>query len=556
MTKKIWRIKELNSQAQELAKKYNLPCYLVQVLINRDIAERDFGLFLNSSQADFHDPNLLPDIQKAVERIKLASHNKEKVLVFGDYDVDGITSLVIFNEYAKNFPESFSFYIPHRIKDGYGLNREAILRAKEERISLILAFDCGTNGYDEVKLAQSLGIDVVVVDHHLLKGDQGLSCALVNPKRNDSEYPFSELSTGALSFKLLQLLVGKDCHEVLDLVALSLICDVVPLNGENRILLKEGLRVLKLSQRSAIIALCKVSGIKQRNIDTFHVGYILGPRINASGRVAHANDSFKLFLTENQEEAFKLATKLSEYNKLRKNIETQILKEAEQHLQNSYLEHSAIVVSGDNWHQGVLGIVASRLADKYRKPTFVISFDQEVGKGSARSIHSVHLLEMLDQCADSLIGYGGHRKAAGVHIAKAELENFRDKISTLIEESLSPEDFIPVLDIDAKLNFCDISIELAESLENLKPYGEGNSAGQFFSSNIFKKSVPKRIGYGSSVWLSDGDRTYEAIIYDKNILEIMNSGDKLDIVFTLGMNTYHNIPRLVIRGARLSGGKG
>lgn len=555
MRRKTWKIRALNPKASQLAAKHNLPLFLVQILLNRDIAEEEFSSFLDSSSANFHNPNLLPDIQEITARIKLAIKDKQKVLVFGDYDVDGITSLVIFHEYAQNFPDIFSFYIPHRVKEGYGLNRQAILQAKEERVSLIIAFDCGTNADDEIKLAQSLGIDMVVVDHHSLKQKQGPNCLFLNPRRKDSNYPFCDLSTAAISFKLLQVLTGENCYQALDLVSLSLICDVVPLKGENRILLKEGLKVLKTTPRAAIKALCKVSGIKQKNIDTFHIGFILGPRINASGRVAHAKESFQLFLTKKHEQAEKLASQLSEYNKLRKNIETQILKEAEQHVQSEFLDHSAIVVSGNNWHPGVLGIVASRLADKYCKPSFVISFEQDVGKGSGRSIQSVHLLELLDQCADSLVTYGGHRKAAGVHLNKDELENFRDKISSLIEESLVPEDFIPTVDIDAELAFSNINSQLAESLEQLKPYGEGNSSPQFFSSNVFKKSTPKKIKFGYALWLSQGQRTFEGIVYDKDILEIINYAKEVDIVFDLRINTYHNMPRLIIRGARLPQGK-
>ncbi len=555
MRRKIWQIKELKPEAKELSKKHNLPPILIQILLNRDLTEKDFSLFLNSSLADCHNPRLLPDVDQAVGRVNSAVKNREKVLVFGDYDVDGITSLAIFHEYAKSFPDIFSFYIPHRLKEGYGLNKQAILRAKEEKVSLIIAFDCGTNSFEEARLAKVLGIDLIVVDHHSLKDDRNPDCLFINPKRKDSVYPFCDLSSAALSFKFLQALTSQDCYQVLDLVALSLVCDVAPLKGENRILLKEGIKRLKISRRAAIKALSKVSGIQQKNIDTFHIGYILGPRINASGRVAHAKESLQLFLTEAEFEASGLALQLSEYNQLRKNIESQILKEAEQHLSANLSDSSAIVVSGDNWHLGVLGIVASRLADKYNKPSFVISFEKDLGKGSGRSIQNLHLLEMLDQCADSLIEYGGHRKAAGVHISKADLESFKEKINSLIEETIAPEDFMPRLDIDAKINFDQINSQLVEAIESLKPYGEGNPAPQFFSSNIFKKSLPKKIGYRFSVWLSDGQRTFEGIVYDKDVVEVINYAETLDVVFTLQMNTYHNIPQLVVRGCRLSEGQ-
>jgi len=281
MKRRIWKVKDLNVEASALASKYNFSPFLIQILLNRDISENNFDSFLNPGKNDFHDPKLLPDIENAVSRIKQAAKDKEKVLVFGDYDVDGITSLAIFHEYSKKFPEVFSFYIPHRVKEGYGINKEAILRAKEEAVTLLIAFDCGTNSVGEIELATSLGIDTIVVDHHYVGSNPSKPLAFVNPKREDSHYPFSDLSTGALSYKLLQLLTGSDCLETLDLVALSLVCDVVPLKGENRSLLREGLEVLKKSNRLAIKALCDTTSLKQENIDTFHIGYILGPRINA-----------------------------------------------------------------------------------------------------------------------------------------------------------------------------------------------------------------------------------------------------------------------------------
>lgn len=556
MKPKTWKIKKTDPQIRELAGRHNLDPIVVQLLINRGLSEGDFDYFLRSSRLDFHDASLLPDIEKAKQRVKKAVSGREKVLVFGDYDVDGITSLAIFYEYAKNFSGIFSFYIPHRVKEGYGLNKEAVLKAKEDGVSLIIAFDCGTNSYQEIGLARSLGIETIVIDHHYLKDDRVFDFVLVNPKRKDSSYPFADLSAAALAFKFLQVLTGDPSYQVLDLVALSLICDVVPLSGENRVLLKEGLLALKSTKRVAIKALCKVSGIRQENIDIFHVGYILGPRINASGRVAHAQESFDLFLTEDQSRADKLAKQLSEYNQLRKNIEVQILKEAEQRIQKNFDQPAAIVVSGENWHPGVLGIVASRLADKYSRPSFVISFDHDIGKGSARSIQSVHILEMLDKCADSLIEYGGHRKAAGVQIDKGELENFKEKINLLIEESLGPEEFIPVLDIDSWLSFEDIDIGLVEAVEELKPYGEGNPLPFFAAKGIFKKSSPKKINSWFSIWLSDGKRTLEGMVYDKEILEVINCADNFDIAFSLKLDNYHNMPRLVIRDCRLSRGEG
>lgn len=542
----------MDPRAKELAGVYGLPLFLVQVLLNRGVAETDFKSAINPNPDNLHSPFLLPDIKKAVERIRQAVSGEERVLVFGDYDVDGITSLAIFNEFARESAGKFSFYIPHRIKEGYGLNKEAIARAKEDGISLIITFDCGTSAVEEIELARSLKIDVIVVDHHIIGDNKIRPFAFINPKREDSKYPFKDLSAGALSFKLLQALTGSLPEQALDLVALSLVCDVVPLKGENRILLKRGLEAIRRSSRPAIKALCKSGSLKQGGIDTFHIGYVLGPRINASGRVSHARESLDLFLTQDEGKVHDLVSKLSEYNKLRRSIEAQILKEAEQSVIDSGGDDRAIVVSGDGWHPGVLGIVASRLVDKYYRPSFVFSFNQDFGKGSARSIENVHLIEMLDKCADSLIVYGGHSKAAGVEIERDELENFREKINASIGKDLCPQDFIPTIEVDAPLSFDNIDMELVEGLEKLKPYGEGNPKPLFAAYNISKKGEPKKINSFYSVWLKDNAVTYEAVFYDKDILEIINYADSFDMVFSLQANYYYNIPRLVIRDCRLS----
>jgi len=552
MRRHLWKIKELNPKACELAKAYGISVFLAQVFLNRGMKKEDFQSVIDPSLASLHCPSLLPDIEKAVARIKQAVKREEKVLVFGDYDVDGITSLAIFHEFSKEFPNLFSFYIPHRIEEGYGLNKEAITKAKNQGISLIIAFDCGTTAAEEILLAKLLEIDVIVVDHHLISDESIKPFAFINPKRKDSKYPFKDLSAGALSFKLLQALTDSLPEHTLDLVALSLVCDVVPLRGENRVLLKGGLKAIKQSPRIAIKALCKAGSIKQESIDTFRIGFILGPRINASGRVAHAKESLELFLTEDNDKAYELASKLNGYNKSRRSIEVEILKQAEQNIKDNGEDKHAIVVSGDGWHPGVLGIVASRLVNKYYRPSFVFSFDQDIGKGSARSIENVHLIEMLDKCADSLIVYGGHSKAAGVEIKKDELENFREKMNASIKEDLCPEDFIPSINIDALLGLNDIDMKFIQGLENLKPYGEGNPKPIFVAYNISKKGVSKKIKSFYSLWLEDDYRTFEAIVNDKDILEIMDYADKFDIAFSLQANYYYNTPKLIIRDCRLS----
>ncbi len=556
MKRKHWNIKELDPRCIKLSTKLRLSPILIQILLNRGIDISQIQPFLYPSRLNLNSAYLLPDIKKAVKRIHQAVENNEGIFVVGDYDVDGVTSLAIFHEYLKENTKKFWFYIPHRVHERYGLTKTAIKQAKKEKAKLIVAFDCGTSDNEQIDYANSLGIDVIVVDHHHCKKDLPNAYALVNPKRENSNYPFKELSSGALSFKLLQALKEDMCQDVLDLVALSLVCDVVPLVGENRVLLKEGLKVIRKSKRLAIKALCEASSIRQGNIDVFHIGFVLGPRINASGRVAHAQEALELFLTDNKVKVKELVKKLCEYNKVRKGIEAEILKEAEAVVNRDSFDDHAIVVANEGWHPGVLGIVASRLVDRYYRPAFVISFDDDIGKGSARSIHSVHLMQMLEDASDHLHLYGGHKKAAGIHIHKNQVEDFRERINTFVKENVATKDLIPVLDIDAAVDFKDITMTFIEQIQLLKPFGEGNRQPLFASFNLKKKGDPQKINRGYSVWLSNGKRTFEAIVYDKDILELIGFGDQFDIVYTLDRNAFYNTPKLTIKDLRLAGSEG
>ncbi|MCM8819294.1 MAG: single-stranded-DNA-specific exonuclease RecJ [Candidatus Omnitrophica bacterium] len=552
MVRRNWQIKKITDEALSLSKKFNISPITAQILLNRNV--KDFQSFLYGNLSSLYPPQLLPDITKAVERINFAIKNDEKILVVGDYDVDGITSVVIFYEFAKNFSKNFSFYIPHRLNEGYGLQKKIIQQAKKNGQTLIITFDCGTNSFTEIELAKKYKIDVIVVDHHQPKENLNNQFAFINPKRKDASYPFSDLSSAAISFKLLQLLTGKTCYSNLDLVALSLVCDVVPLRGENRTLLKEGIKLLKNTERIAIKALCEISKLKQENIDTYHIGYILGPRINASGRIACAKEALDFFLTEDQKKAFDIANKFQEYNQLRRDIETKILKEAQAKIERELISDYAIVVYDDGWHPGVLGIVASRLVDKYYKPSFVFSFDEKIGRGSARSIHSLHLMEVLDKCAPLLQLYGGHKKAAGMQILKSDIGAFKEKINSLIKENLKPQDFIPVLEIDAQLDFKDITFRLIEEIKLLEPFGEDNPQPQFVTFGVYKKNILKNSKNSYSLWLTKENLTYEAVVYNEDFLDLINFADTFDIVYTIDWNSFYKVPKLIIRDLRLSDG--
>ncbi|MFO8053106.1 MAG: single-stranded-DNA-specific exonuclease RecJ [Candidatus Omnitrophota bacterium] len=552
MKRQRWQIKDISKQAEKISAKLKIEPALVSIVLNRGVKEDQITSFLYPSLDNLFSPELLPDVSKAKKRIKEAISKKEKVMVLGDYDVDGVTSLAVFNQFAKNHPDIFSFYIPDRIKEGYGLSQEVIKAAKLEKKKLIIAFDCGTNSYQEIEDAKELGIDVIVVDHHLPQNKMPKPVALINPKIKNSKYPFSDLTAAALAFKLIQFIEQRDSYQLLDLVALSIVCDVAPLLGENRILLKEGIKCLRKSNRPAIKALCQIAKINQRNISSFHIGYILGPRINASGRIAHAKDALDLFLTEDIKEAKESALKLNQHNKLRKNVQNQILKEAEERVKTDLCGEHALVIGDKGWHPGVLGIVASRLKDRYRRPSIVVSFDKGVAKGSGRSVEGVHLMDMLDKCSSSLTSYGGHKKAVGMELAEEKLDLFRQDINLAISEDINLKDFMPTLEIDAKLNFRQINTKLVEELGLLYPYGEANPKPVFLAEGIKKKRDIQKVRSRYSLWLTDGDRIFEAILYNKDLAEIINYGEKFNIVFSLDKDNYHNHPRLILRDCRLA----
>jgi len=546
---KRWKIKVLTEKAKILSKELDLSPIVVQVLLNRNLLESELKEFLNPQDASLHSPFLLPDINVAVERIKKAILEKEKILIFGDYDVDGVTSLTIFNEYIKDTGADFSFYIPHRLNEGYGLNSRAIEDAALRGTSLIICFDCGTNSYQEIELAKKSKIDVIVVDHHKPKPGKNSPLAFINPKRADSNYPFKELSSGALSFKLVQALKNDDCFELLDLVSLSIVCDVVPLRGENRVLLHKGIQCLKSTKRPSINALCDASGVKQYNIDTFHLGFILGPRINAAGRVNSAKESLKMFMSQDYETAKNYAIKLGDYNRERRDIESKVLKEANISLEAEAENSHVLVVHNQGWHTGVLGIVASRLVDKHYKPVFVIGFDEALGRGSARSTESLNLMDVLKDCEDHLSAYGGHKKAAGIEIAYKDIEAFKKKINQVAKDMQSAQDLIPILNVDLELSFKDIGLGLATEIGKLKPFGEGNRMPVFVTREVSVKQLPKKINRNIfSVWLSQNGFTYEGTFFARNgFADMLKVGDKFDIAYSIELNYYHKTSRLILK---------
>jgi single-stranded-DNA-specific exonuclease len=471
-----------------LSSKASISPVLAQVLVNRGIKDvasiRDF---LYPSLDNLHDPFLMPDMERAVERLKIAIDRNETIFIHGDYDADGITSTALLMIILKEFGLKTFYHIPNRTTEGYGLSPLGIQKARACETTLIVTADCGISSVEEVLSARSMGMDVIITDHHEPSESLPDAIAVINPHRVDSTYPFKYLAGVGVVFKLIQALnrdsrfkiQNSKLEELLDLVALGTIADSVPLVGENRIFAVFGLKEInKATCRTGIKALKGVSGVNNKELHSGLLSYTLIPRVNAAGRLDDAGQVVELFLTDNESKAQNIAALLEEQNRKRQKIENEVLKSALEMIDPDRLD-SAIVLSSPEWHPGVIGIVASRLVDMFYRPIFLFSIKESIAKGSARSIPPLNLYKAIADCSDILIGFGGHRQAAGLKLATENLSIFKEKIINIVERKLSDSDMIPVLEIDAAVKFSDINFNLIKELSLLEPYGDSNKEPVF-----------------------------------------------------------------------------
>ena len=489
-SKKRWRVREPELALQKtLAASLNISTITSQLLINRGISDiQQAERFLSSTLSDIRSPLGMKGMKEGVERVQKALHNKEKIAIYGDYDVDGITSTSILLMFLKSAGANVSYYIPERIAEGYGLNADAISKLAERGVTLLITVDCGISDHAELKLAKGLGIDVIVTDHHEVPGDLPPAYAIINPKQSGCPFPFKNLAGVGVAFNFIIALRATlrdegfwkekevpNLKEYLDLVALGTIADVVPLVDENRIFVKYGLMELTASTKPGIIALKEISGLNDVPINAGMVGYRLAPRINAAGRVGKGVDGVRLLTSESYDEAASIAKLLDDGNKERQGLEEVILREATGMVESGLIsDRKSIVLASENWHPGVIGIVASRIAEKYYRPTVMIAIKDGVGKGSARSIHSFMLYEGLKECSHLLKEFGGHDYAAGLSINEENIEKFRDAFERVASNKLSDEDMVPEMDIDATMDLNDVTEGLVNELDNLAPFGEAN----------------------------------------------------------------------------------
>ena len=537
----------------EICEKYNLNKVIGKIIVNRHVVnDEDVRIFITPTRDDFHDPFLFKGMDIAVERIIKAINNKEKILIYGDYDVDGITSTTVLKKYLMDRGISVDTYIPNRLHEGYGLNKNAIDTIKERNIDLIITVDCGISAIEEVDYAVNLGMDVIVTDHHEVGEKLPNALAVIDAKRKDNTYPFRALAGVGVVFKLIQALSIKleikpeEYLKYLDLVCVGTISDIVPLEGENRTIAKLGLMLIKVTRNLGLRELIKSSGYKE--IDSNTISFGVAPRINACGRMGHEEEALKLFLAEDLESATKITKELNEYNTLRQSTEKAIYEEAVQEIDRNHLdEKNSIVLGGKGWHHGVIGIVSSKVTDKYYKPSILLSFEDNIAKGSGRSVPGFDLYEGLTKCEDLLEKYGGHSMAVGLTLKKENLEKFKERFEQIAKEK-NIKELVPIIYIDDELKLKDINMDLVKSISILEPFGEANKVPLFLIRNLKIDSI-RALSEGRHLKLTLRDENFviNAIGFELGYLaEEYRIGDRIDVVGTLEINSFNGFSSIQI----------
>ena len=550
---KILKISSPNIPLQNtFSRELGISVILAQILINRginDVAQAE--KFLNVNLGHLLDPYSFSDMQKAVNLIKKAAQNKEKVMVFGDYDVDGITSLALLKNTLKKIGVDAVHYLPHRVKEGYGLSKDILGLMKQKDAKVLITVDCGISSHEEIKELRRNNIEVIVTDHHEPASDTlPPASGIINPKVKNSSYKFRDLAGVGVAYKLCQALTGSNLVEDLDLVCLGTIADVVPLTGENRVIAKEGLLRMPKTKRAGLKALIENAGIGERKFTSTYISFILGPRINASGRLDSAEVSLELLMSQNDEEASRLADIVEAHNRQRQKIESKILEEAEDLINKeiNFKEHKVIVIAKEDWHQGVLGVVASKLADKFYRPAIVISLSEDLCKGSGRSIKNFHLFDALLECKEFLNAFGGHAHAAGIVITRESIKDFKHSINRLAHERLSLEDLLPSLDIDMEVAISQLNEDIVSELEKLEPFGAGNPEPLFYTRNLKLKGQPQVLSRDTlKFWVTDGEVTLQAIGFGMgSFKESLMEAASFDLVYSPRMDSWRDETSLLL----------
>ncbi|NLT94783.1 MAG: single-stranded-DNA-specific exonuclease RecJ [Clostridia bacterium] len=552
ISRKIWNVRKLNFKLQEqLASELNISSTLAMLLINRGYSDINAARqFLEPSLVNLVSPFKLTNMAEAIEKIRTALKEKKPIVIYGDYDVDGITGTALLTEVFTSLGVDVRYYIPDRMEEGYGLNCEAISSLARQGAQLIITVDCGISSKAEVELGKKLGLDFIITDHHQ-PPEELPDCLIINPHLEKEPVPWRDLAGVGVAFKVAQALLEtflprnyeKEMVKYLDLAALGTVADIVPLVGENRIIVKFGLEQIALGKRIGLKALCERAGIDCKNITSSSVGYILAPRLNACGRIGDATLGVRLLLTDNEKEAQEIAQCLNQENQNRQNIESKIIDEAVNMLRDfDFDKNKVIVLKGEDWHQGVIGIVASRLVDKYYRPVIILTKQNDIYKGSGRSIPGFHLHQALTKCEDLLEAFGGHSQAAGLSLKEDKIEPFIERINSIAWEVISEEQLFPTLDVDGEINLAEINFKVLEEISKLEPFGHANPEPLlvYRRSKIKEwKEVGSKGGH-LKIKVLAGNTLWDAIGFNMaGYQELAAAEEPLDLAFVLDKNQWN-----------------
>ena len=559
-------------QVDEIVKVLNIDENLATLLVQRGITNyEEAKTFFRPSLSQLHDPFLMKDMDKAVERVLQAINNGEKVLIYGDYDVDGTTAVAVVYTYLKPFfkKKKIEFYIPDRYEEGYGISIKGIDYAADNGFKLVIALDCGIKAVERIEYANSKGVDFIICDHHRAGDVIPNAVAVLDAKRPDCNYPYDELSGCGVGFKLVTALSMKglgtieEVYELLDLLAVSIAADIVPITGENRVLAYFGLKQLNKKPRPGIEAILQKANIYRRDEDQHEedesvltreltisdLVFLIGPRINAAGRIAKASDSVRLLLADKKEHAEKLATSINDLNDERREFDNRITEEALDMIDADaeLRDAKSTVVFNERWHRGVIGIVASRLTDYYYRPTIVLTRANGLVTGSARSIKSFDIYDAIDNCSDLLEHFGGHKYAAGLSMKPENLPEFRRRFEAYVAEHLVDEDFVPEMEVDLKIKFSDITPKFMRILNQFAPFGPGNMAPVFWTDNVIDAGGSRPVGGHRHLKLTisqvgdaeQGVAPFSGIAFQKgDLFNRIHSGEPFSICYHLEYNTW------------------
>ena len=559
-------------QVAEIVKVLNIDENLATLLVQRGITNyEEAKTFFRPSLSQLHDPFLMKDMDKAVERVISAINNGEKVLIYGDYDVDGTTAVAVVYTYLKSFfkKKKIEFYIPDRYEEGYGISYKGIDYAADNGFKLVIALDCGIKAVERIEYANAKGVDFIICDHHRAGDVIPNAVAVLDAKRPDCNYPYDELSGCGVGFKLVTALSMKgygtieQVYELLDFLAVSIAADIVPITGENRVLAYFGLKQLNKKPRPGIEAILQHANIYRRDEDQLDedenvltreltisdLVFLIGPRINAAGRIAKASDSVRLLIADKKEHAEKLAASINDLNDERREFDNRLTEEAlgmidaDQELKDA----KSTVVFNERWHRGVIGIVASRLTDYYYRPTIVLTRANGLVTGSARSIKSFDIYDAIDHCSDLLEHFGGHKYAAGLSMKPENLSEFRRRFEAYVSEHLVDEDFVPELEVDLKIKFADITPKFMRILNQFAPFGPGNMAPVFWTDNVIDAGGSRPVGGHRHLKLTvsqmgdaeEGVAPFSGIAFQKgDLFDRIHDGEPFSICYHLEYNTW------------------